>query len=551
MAPLTPISRRALVASVTVVAVVLLGAIPRGIHLDVVDVIPPAWNLDATSHPEPTIAVNPRHPGTIAVSAYLIGDVAGPASGYCGPMYGGVLMSNDGGRSWRMSCLLPKAARSKIGDLSLDYTGDGATLLASYFSPSGTLHVVERRQFLANALLLPTTVETLSADGDLDQPFVVAALGATSHSYTVGFRQQTPGCAAGGVIAWWNTIGANSSTCVAVRPAEGLINVRTAHAPDGRVYGLFFSTNGDDLTSDLVLVRGQLPTTNATMANFDELHDVVLLDSHAQVGSPCAVPDHALGQRLRNCALVPIDAWDDSRSPGCGPGVGSQSRNPDQVAIAIDPGDSHTVYYAYGDSVPGRALTLHLMRWSDAGGTQTNQEIRPPVHDALNPAVVITRTGRVGFAYQQFSGGYWRTRLQVSSRDRSTWDTVPLSGLSSDNEPVADCGLTSPYLGDYVDIAAVSDTIYGVFSFNNNPAVNPNARYLRDQSLLGPTGVPYAIDPFFYKVTFDRPLYSFIGPNFNRIWNRTVARLKQMLRTRAPMPPPPDSVPPPGEHRPG
>jgi hypothetical protein len=141
--------------------------------------------------------------------------------------------------------------------------------------------------------------------------------------------------------------------------------------------------------------------------------------------------------------------------------------------------------------------------------------------------------------------------LQVSSRDRSTWDTVPLSGLSSDNEPVADCGLTSPYLGDYVDIAAVSDTIYGVFSFNNNPAVNPNARYLRDQSLLGPTGVPYAIDPFFYKVTFDRPLYSFIGPNFNRIWNRTVARLKQMLRTRAPMPPPPDSVPPPGEHRPG
>jgi hypothetical protein len=547
MAPLTIVSRRALLAALTAVGVGGIALLPRGVTVDVVDVIPSHWNTDTTPHPEPSIAVNPTNPKMIAVSAYLLGDIAAHGPGYCGPMNGGLLMSNDGGSSWSMGCVLPKPPHRKIGDLSIDYSGDGNLLLASYFGGIDALQITELRRFVVEGIARSFSANVTSSTGpDLDQPFVVAVPGSASHSYTVGVRDVSPSCPAGGWIRWWITSGASGSTCVAVRPAEGLINVRTAHASDGGVYGLFFTTRNDAvLTSDLVLVRGRLPSAPPLTASFDELHDTMLLDRDAAAGSPCSVPDGTLGQRLKNCARVPIDNWDDSRSQGCGPGVGSQVRNPDQVAIAVDPDDPHTVFYAYGDSTPGHAFTLHLMRWSDAGGSQTNREVRPPVYDALNPAVVMTATGRIGFAYQQLSGGLWQTRLQVSARDRSSWQSVTLSGPASNGDPPANCDLTSPYLGDYMDIASVGDTIYGTFSFTNNPAANPNARYLRDPSMLGPTGVHYAIDPFFYKVSFDRPLYAIVGPSFNRTWSRAVARLKAMLETRAAIPQPPDSAPPP------
>jgi hypothetical protein len=69
-----------------------------------------------------------------------------------------------------------------------------------------------------------------------------------------------------------------------------------------------------------------------------------------------------------------------------------------------------------------------------------------------------------------------------------------------------------PYIGDYADLAAVSNSFYGVFSANNipDPANFPNGvKYQRNanfntRKLLNVdnvTEVLVSIDPFFFKVT--------------------------------------------------
>ena len=238
-----------------------------------------------------------------------------------------------------------------------------------------------------------------------------------------------------------------------------------------------------------------------------------------------------------------MDSW-DRPDDSCVPGMGSQARNPNQIALAVDPKDSRVVYYVYGDvgGAEGDLLTLHLGRWSDINGVRTVIELLT-VPNSLNPALAVAKSGRIGFAYQRYDAGNWQTHIQLSSSDHLSWRDVRLTGSSPDAEPIPHCGWTSPYLGDYMDIATVGETFYGTFSFNNNPVRNPNAVYLRDKTLLG-TAVPYTVDPFFYKVTVDRPIYWIVGSYLKRI----TARLLELLNTvqrHLPWPPRPDPPPPP------
>lgn len=556
MAPLSTGSRILLVGSVAAATVFGVFMIPQRIGLDVVDVIPPLyWDADRTVHPEPSIAVNPMHPEMIAVSAYLVGnEMGGP--GYCGPLAAGVLLSFDGGESWQMNCPLSKADTETVADAALDFAGDGA-VLTSFLAPAHRGHVARLEQW--NGFTTSSAIVFNNPTDDVDQPFLVARPVKNSEVFAVGTYHDLADCEGSAVIWWWNGFGQNSSTCIANRPDSYVYTVRTAYASDGAIYGLYYSLRlGNQLSmsslvdprSDLVLVRGRSPKPLQTTEPFAELMDVQLLDPDIAKNDPCSTPDQALGQRLKNCARVPVDDWVTSRQKGCGPGLGSQVRNPNQIALAVDPGDSHTVFYVYGDSTRGSMMTLHLNEWSDATGSQQIRSLRV-VENAINPAVVVTRSGRIGFAYQRLIGQYWQTQLQVSSRDRTTWEYVPLSGLAADGEPPAICSLSSPYLGDYMDITSVGDTIYGVFSFDNNPAANPNARYLRNKALLGPAPNEFGIDPFFYKVTFDRPLWAIVGKRFSQGWARSVERLKALLEIRAGAPSLPPVGPPPPSRGPG
>ena len=533
-------------AAITVAGLAAVALVPAswwGPSVTIVDVVLPDWNYDSDVHPEPTIAVNPTDPKTIALSATYLGYAwPTPPPGFCPSDAAGILLSFDEGSSWSLRCPLQRSQLGSVTDVAIDFTGDGSALIASYLdSPNAGGRVQRVRDW---TVYETTTSEMVKENATgADQPFAVASPNPTSQAFTVGTYMPTPDCPAGGIIWWWNTKKRNGAPCVAPRPAVRVMTVRTAHARDGRSYGLYLSLRNDD-KSDLVLVRGRLSDEDTDdAARFDDLTDDVLLDPFISSSDPCAVHDGALGQRLRNCAYVPTDSW--HAVDNCLPGLGPQRRNPNQIALAIDPSDSRTVYFVYGDAhaTPDDSITLHLARWSDASGQREVRELLT-VRNALNPAIVITDAGRIGFAYQQFIDGNWQTHIQVSSPDKTVWDDIALTDPSPEAEPACHPTWSSPYLGDYMDIAAVGETIYGTFSFNNNPVRNPDAIYLRDKTLLGSSAVPYTIDPFFYKVTLERPLYAAAGAYMKMLSTRAAEVIKSLVRMRFPFRPPRDTTPP-------
>ncbi len=559
-------ARRYLYGSMLCVAVFILHAwwgfinlaFWYGLKIDIVDIVPWEWSADVTVHPEPTIAISPSAPDTIAVSAYLIGRNPDDEESFCPPDFGGVLMSFDGGASWTLRCPLPKPADSKVlGDLSLDFTGDGKVLLASYITMHSSDVLIPRVQTIVGWAKYETTVPTErsvpSPTVKVDQPFVVASPNRVSQAFVVGSQQRLTTCGGWGLAWWWTTSGSSGPpNCVSTREGTSALAVRFALASDGRLYGLFFAvrpdeTNANPGPADLVLVRGRLGENAGAVASFDDFQDDKLLDPWIGADDPCAEPDSKLGARLRNCANVPKDAWQPDGIDGCSPNMGFQVRNPNQIALAIDPAQSQTVYYAYADRTPGLAegetsdavdsITLRLARWSDVGGVQETKELLV-VHNALNPAVAVTASGRIGLVYQQWVGDQWRTHIMVSDQNHGNWVNVPLTGPSPASEPGYNCGFSSPYLGDYIDLAVVDNTFYGTFSANNNPVRNPNARYLRDKSMLG-TSVAYTIDPFFFKIETGASRPSIAMMTISRRWTSLFERLRWWMRPPPILPPVP------------
>jgi hypothetical protein len=217
--------------------------------------------------------------------------------------------------------------------------------------------------------------------------------------------------------------------------------------------------------------------------------------------------------------------------------------------VAIDPNDSRTVYLVYGARPDGAtegivdSLTLHLAKWSDATGQKQVTELLT-VSNALNPALAITASGRIGFAYQQFTTGVWQTHLRISTVAQGSWQDFALTGQSPQSEPPPHCDW-GPYLGDYMDIAAAGEVFYGTFSFDNNPDRNPDAVYLRDKTLLG-SGVDYSIDPFFYKVSARGWSLRRTPAEVGQMWVHAVEyaaqRIRELQRRRPPIGPYPDTV---------
>lgn len=516
-------TKAALSAMGIAIALVVIFSIPApwwGIDVSIVDVILPQWDHDSRVHPEPSIAVDPTDPKRIVLSAYLLGNTLTSEEGFCGSDYSGLVMSLDGGSSWTQRCPLPKGSSEVAGDVAIDFLGDGSALMAAYL-PHSQRGGVEAVSAIEDAdATTSTNVPIPNPTVGVDQPFIVAG-GAGSQTYSVGTYQEIDydRCHGTGVVWWWNSKGANDWSCVSKRDGWDM-SVRTAQAVDGTIYGLFFNLHDTDDYSDLVLVRGRLSEDVNGGSTFDDLNDDVFLDPAIPASDPCAIPDHALGQRLKNCTSVPIDKWNGI---GICESVGHQVRNTNQLALVVDPDDSHTIYFAYADTPQGKPFTLHLAKWSDASGTRQVDELLA-IPNALNPALAITKTGRIALAYQQHTDGTWQTLAQVGKRASLAWMTVVLSDRTPDTEPsIASCSMTSPYLGDYMDIAAVGDEFYGSFSFNNNPAHNPTAVYLRDQTLLGTTDVPYTIDPFFYKLRFEQSGFH-AGWVYLRVWTANVVK---------------------------
>jgi hypothetical protein len=477
--------------------------------VDIVDVVPPDWSTDALPQPEPNVAVNPTNPQVMAVSAILLG-WGEEDDGFCPPDKGGIVISLDGGNSWSLRCVLPLVANTLgarvAGDVSLDFAGNGTSLLATYLSPVfggasvSTLRAVEITGWDDAQTTIATNITPADGIANTDLPHSAASPAAGSNTLTVGVNKiKDDNCASGtgatGTMYWWIN-GTEGSECVERRASRGPTQaVRPAVHESGRAYGVFFNSVTDTMRR-LVIVGGNVANANATTATFNQL---------VETGSetdPCKDGDGNVGIRLTKCIEV-LDEEVIFSDPPTPPAMGGQIRKPNQLAVAVAPTDKARVYIAYGSKTGSDLMTLKLVRY--ISGAKAIDKVLRTVHNGINPAVAVDAHGRVGFLYQRWvvrgADSLWETNLTISNPNQTSWEAHLLSRTPA-AEPQYWYGL--PYIGDYIDLVAVGDTFYGVFSANNDPVHHPTARYLRplDTGSPNPTlppGVPVSMDPFFFR----------------------------------------------------
>ena len=205
---------------------------------------------------------------------------------------------------------------------------------------------------------------------------------------------------------------------------------RTAIHPDGTVYVVYMhctSTSGDGNNYDFDVVVRRDDNWGSGANPFTAL---------AEPGSKTPGVRASVSQFARFNAIV------------------GQERIGADLAIAVHPGDSSTVYIAWCDrpgGVTGTGWRINVARSTDRGATWGLLYEVGPI--AKNPALAINGEGRGGLAYQQLTGGNWVTRLEVTSNLwRTAADTKVLHQAPS-NFPVA-TGV--PYIGDYMRLLGQS-----------------------------------------------------------------------------------------------
>ena len=186
-----------------------------------------------------------------------------------------------------------------------------------------------------------------------------------------------------------------------------------------------------------------------------------------------------------------------------------QERLGADLAIAVDPTDSSTVWvawgYKYGGPSSSISWAIEVARSTDRGRNWA--PIRRTIVNGKNPALAVNSRGALGFLYQEFTGTEWVTRLEVTS---DAFETAAETHVLH-RAPSATPGRQFfPYLGDYVRLLAVGRNFYGIFSGSNVPDLAhfpSGVSYQRNadwstQRLLGLDGVSTvtpSIDPFFFK----------------------------------------------------
>ncbi len=136
------------------------------------------------------------------------------------------------------------------------------------------------------------------------------------------------------------------------------------------------------------------------------------------------------------------------------------------LSIAVHPRHSRMVYLCWGDDAGGKP-TLHVRRSTDRGATWSGDLVS--IANATNPALAITESGRVGSCIscspaQAAPNVGKRTSRSVVMTGRRRPRTSFWQGHRWTTPHMFD-----PYIGDYDDLQAVGDDLYGIFSAHNQP----------------------------------------------------------------------------------
>ena len=456
--------------------------------ISVVNMIPNSLSDETNRDSEPNLAVNPVNPLEIAASAFT----PDPRNSGSGPIF----ISTDGGATWVLNVVLPGGNRTV--DITLRFGGSSGVLYAGILRLDTTDMNILRK---AGGSAMPGLMDILVSRADEDQPWVEAE--TVPSGPAVGLDRVYVGHndfnAAPATATVEVSLDAATAPALAgftpdrleVRGTLGQDgpSIRPAVHPDGIVYAAYFGwrgTSGGNPTGDVVVVRDD--NWASGMTPFTAITDP---------------SDGLTGVLVAPGVTFPFNSL-----------LGTQ-RVGSQLAIAVDPRDSNTVYVAWGDGTSGASYTLHLQRSSD-GGLTWSGDLRAVVA-ATNPCLAINQLGAVAFMYQRLvnpgAGDRWQTHLE---RSVDGFATLPSDAILADVPDNNGSYTGVNPIGDYACLLAVGNDFYGVFSGNNTPdlANFPNGvTYQRNadfatQTLLAldnVTPVAVSIDPFFFHINEDEP----------------------------------------------
>lgn len=455
-------------------------------NVDIVNIVPNSRSNETNQDSEPSIAVNPLNPAQIVVTAFTPADPGLVTS----PLY----YSLDGGFTWQLNFDVPYGPTGPggfPGDQTIAFSADGGELFGALLRADNT----NLQVFRTNDVTSPAVLPTFDARPKIDQPWVESrrVVGGPDDGKLrvyVGYNDDGP--AFGNPTATVDVCldglaAAPVYTAVKLNPRPVGAGLRdgygirpVAHA-DGTVYvayeGWTAGAFGNPITTNIVVVRDDNWGKGATP--FTDLKD----------------PSDNLAGRLVATNVTINDG-----------GTMGQERLNNDIAIAVDPRMSATVYVAWADN-NGSSYTLRVRRSTNRGVDWSGDLLT--VDNATMTSLAINSRGKVGLLYQQSKDGKWETHFRRTTDDSGTsWDDVVLS-KTSDSAPVK---VFDPYLGDWSRIVAVGTTFYGVFCANNtpDPANFPSGvRFQRNRTTAAPFGllgndnvtpVAASIDPFFFRV---------------------------------------------------
>ncbi|MDX6613019.1 MAG: hypothetical protein QOD75_2205 [Blastocatellia bacterium] len=458
-------------------------AVTPGASVLLVNMIPKSLSGEENQDSEPSIAVNPANPLQIAGSAFT----PDPAKGPFAPIY----VSNDGGQTWTLNSIVPGGNRmTGTGDITLKFSRTNSTLYAGILrgdSKTTRLNILRTKNFAA-----VTPMEILVDRANVDQPYMQVGTvmkGADKGKDRIYVGTNDTSLSGSATIEQSLDGGATKPTFRKIRIESRETSgqdgppVRPSVHPDGTAYAIYhawrsFNRRSGAGTADIVVVRDDNGGTGPR-----PFRDLVDAD------------DGKVGVRVARNTQFNFSGF-----------LGMQRTGGD-VALAVDPRDSKTVYIAYNDD-QGEFYMLHVLRSLDSGKTWS-ADLRT-VRNALNPALAINDEGKVGFLYQQLTGSgaaeRWETKLEFTT-DGANWNALTLAKV-----PAAGPARTfDPYLGDYAHLTSLGKDFYGVFSANNTPRKSnfPNGViYQRNANWTSNTlldvdnrsPVHPSIDPFFLKV---------------------------------------------------
>lgn len=459
--------------------------------LTIVDVIPNALSGETDDSSEPNIGVNPVNPRQAVISSF--GHITSFSPFTLSNPY---FATNDGGATWSTFDNVVH------GDTTVDYGQNGTNAYMVRLSGNNITAFSS-----ANSPWSPISSSSYNATSSIpDQPWLQTGRGVDPGSGTVKDRLYI------GFNDLSNFNGANSKTASIRLSTDGGVTFTN------KVLETATPLSGQDgppvrvaVAGDKVYAVWERWDASTSVSGGRVFNSTVMIrrdDNGATGGTKFG--DLGIGGN----GVVVATAQQVFTTGVNSPASLGLERIGSDLSVAVDPKNVNHVYVAFAE-VPGAAnsgqIRVRVMESTDGGGSWTQKfttAADPNFRSGL-PALAVTANGQVGLMYTGFDAVTNKLEqhfVRTSNNFLNVNDLV-IERFTNGNVAIK----INPYLGDYMDLAAVGDDFYGVFSSSNNlnDAKFPLGLPEFQRASTGAPGtfiltdlsgnlVDFSVDPFFF-----------------------------------------------------